>query len=309
MPYTGEILALVVAVLWTFSSLCCEVAAKKEGSVVLNVVRLTIATVAIGIGLWIATGSPLPTYADKRVWGWLALSSLAGYIIGDYFFLKSFILIGARFGELFMTIAPVAAAFTGWVLLGETMSGKAIAGMFITIAGICLSIMAPKEGKHLPVVKLPWKGVVYGLIAGVGQGVGLVFSKQGMLLYQQLIPETETAMRALMPFSATLIRCIVGLVGFVAMLFLMRETGRFKEALHTRRFMAAASLSAIAGPVIGVALSLMATLYTTTGATQTIMALVPILILWPSKVFLNATITQQEIIGACIAVAGITLLF
>ena len=124
--------------------------------------------------MWVLTGSPLPTFATKEVWFWLAMSSLAGYVIGDYFFLQCFIMIGARWGELFMTIAPPVAALTGWIMLGEEMSWMALIGMEVTLIGIGMSILSRNdEHKHLR-LKLPVRGIVYGVIAGIGQGVGLV---------------------------------------------------------------------------------------------------------------------------------------
>lgn len=316
MPFLGEILALVVAVLWTISSLSSEYASRRYGSLLLNIVRMTLAIVFIGLVLWICTGTPLPSYTTPGVWGWLALSSLVGYIIGDYFFLRCFILIGARWGELFMTIAPPAAALTGWLLLGERMSPLALLGMLITMVGISLSILSRRpDSQHRLGVKLPLRGIVYGIIAGLGQGVGLVFSKQGMLLYQSSIINHQSSIITpfLMPFSATMIRCMVALVGFVLLYALMRRLGRDTHGLHLllddRRALSLAALSTLTGPCVGVALSLMATMFASTGTTQTIMSLVPVLILYPSHLLFHSRITFLEVLGAIISVLGVALFF
>ncbi|MEG1543903.1 MAG: EamA family transporter, partial [Tannerellaceae bacterium] len=103
-------------------------------------------------------------------------------------------LIGSRFGHLFMTLAPPAAAITGMLVLGERMSGNAIMGMLVTLLGIGLSIVGKGGGKskkwHLA---LPLKGVMFGIGAGMGQGVGLVFSKLGMNYYMQNIDQMDKA--------------------------------------------------------------------------------------------------------------------
>lgn len=313
MNNVGEIIALLVAVLWTISSLASESASRKFGSLLLNIFRMTLTIAMIGAGLWLATRSALPLYANGDARFYLGMSALVGYVLGDFFFLQCFILIGARWGELFMTVAPLAAALTGRVMLGEAMSAHAWMGMGITTAGICLSILSkPEEGSHKMGVKLPAKGIIYGLIAGVGQGVGLVFSKQGLLCYQAAI-DAAGATYAAMPFAATLYRCWYALIGFTLLYLLARtmkwDNHRVRLLWEEKRALGLASLSTLTGPCIGVALSLMATMYTSTGITQTIMSLVPVLILAPSHWLFKSKITPLEIVGAIIAVAGVALFF
>ncbi|MBP5290556.1 MAG: DMT family transporter [Paludibacteraceae bacterium] len=317
MRYLGEILALAVAVLWTISSLASEVASKRYGSLLLNIVRMVEASLLIGALLWVVTGSPLPTFATKEVWFWLALSSLAGYIIGDYFFLQCFIMIGARWGELFMTIAPPVAALTGWMMLGEAMSWTALLGMQVTLLGIGMSILSKHDETHKHIhLKLPVRGIVYGVIAGIGQGVGLVFSKQGLLLYREhieAVASDSSAYLMTMPFAATLIRCLVALVGFVLLFEALKKAGRehhpWSLVFSDHKALACATLSSFVGPFLGVALSLASTMYTSTGITQTLMSLVPVLILWPSHLLFNTKITPLEVVGAIISVAGVALFF
>ena len=41
---------------------------------------------------------------------------------------NAYLLIGSRFGQLFMTLAPAVSALAGWLLLGERLSPQALAG-------------------------------------------------------------------------------------------------------------------------------------------------------------------------------------
>lgn len=312
MPYLGEILALIVAVLWTISSLASETASKHYGSLLLNILRMVEAIVLIGATLWIVNGTPLPIHCSRESWGYLSLSALTGYVIGDFFFLQCFILIGARWGELFMTIAPLAAALTGWALLGEKMSGLAWAGLAVTTAGICMSVLSKSnEGKKVK-IKLPLKGVVYGLIAGIGQGVGLVFSKMGTMVQSQELSNVAGG-SFIMAFEATLIRSFIALAGFVALYAFFRGIGKEKHPISllfsSKRIFLLASTSTVFGPFIGVSLSIAATLFTSTGITQTLMSLIPVLILWPSHILFKTKITVREVIGAIISVCGVALFF
>jgi drug/metabolite transporter (DMT)-like permease len=251
----------------------------------------------------------VPAYADGNAWLWLSLSGFVGYIFGDYCLFNSYILIGSRFGQLFMTLAPIAAAFSGWAILGERMSMQAVAGMLVTIFGIGLSVLNKGGGSGRLTLKLPLKGVLFGIGAGVGQGVGLVLSKVGMNYYEQSVPAGNEIMVTMMPFASTLIRAITGFVGFFMIILLQKKLFTLSAAVRNRKGMNAALWATFAGPFIGVSLSLMAVQYTEAGVASTLMALTPVLILWPSAYFFGQRVTAKEIIGAVISVIGVSLFF
>lgn len=307
--YLGEIISLAVAVSWTVTALFAEVASKRIGSLQFNVVRMFLSIVMLGLTLWCFTGSPVPLYANGDAWLWLSLSGFVGYLLGDYCLFNSYILIGSRFGQLFMTLAPIAAAFSAWAILGERMSFQAVVGMLVTISGIGLSVLNKGGGKHRLSLKLPLKGVLFGIGAGIGQGVGLVLSKVGMNHYVQLIPAGEEMVADLMPFASTMIRAITGFVGFFLVMIFQKKHSTMSVALRNRKGMNAALWATFAGPFIGVSLSLMAVQYTEAGIASTLMALTPIFILWPSSFFFGQKVTAKEIAGAVISVVGVSLFF
>jgi drug/metabolite transporter (DMT)-like permease len=307
--YLGEIISLAVAVSWTVTALFAEVASKRIGSLQFNVVRMFLSIVMLGLTLWCFTGSPVPLYANSDAWLWLSLSGFVGYLLGDYCLFNSYILIGSRFGQLFMTLAPIAAAFSAWAILGERMSFQAVVGMLVTISGIGLSVLNKGGGKHRLSLKLPLKGVLFGIGAGIGQGVGLVLSKVGMNHYVQSIPAGEDMVADLMPFASTMIRAITGFVGFFLVMIFQKKHSTMSVVLRNRKGMNAAVWATFAGPFIGVSLSLMAVQYTEAGIASTLMALTPIFILWPSSFFFGQKVTTKEIAGAVISVVGVSLFF
>ena len=307
--YLGEIISLAVAVSWTVTALFAEVASKRIGSLQFNVVRMFLSIVMLGLTLWCFTGSPVPLYANSDTWLWLSLSGFVGYLLGDYCLFNSYILIGSRFGQLFMTLAPIAAAFSAWAILGERMSLQAMVGMLVTISGIGLSVLNKGGGKHRLSLKLPLKGVLFGIGAGIGQGVGLVLSKVGMNHYEQSIPAGEELVADLMPFASTMIRAITGFVGFFLVMIFQKKHSTMSVVLRNRKGMNAALWATFAGPFIGVSLSLMAVQYTEAGIASTLMALTPIFILWPSSFFFGQKVTTKEIAGAVISVVGVSLFF
>lgn len=322
IPYFGESLSILVAIMWTTSALFSEVATKRLGASVVNVWRMVMSMTMIALLLWAFTGSPLPPPASGEAWMWLLLSGMVGYVFGDYCLFNAYHLIGSRFAQLFMTIAPATAAIAGWVFMHQSLSLLSIAGMTVTSLGIALSILGRAEKKDGGAqqqrgvqLRLPLRGLLYGVGAGVGQGLGLVLSAKGLWHYDADVQKLALSVaqvdtyKMLLPFAATFIRGISGLVGFVVLLLLTKKAQRFGESLRDGRGLSLLACAVVFGPFVGVSLSLMATRHTAAGIAMTLMSLSPILILWPSRILFRQRISAQEIIGACVSVLGVFLFF
>ena len=311
MQYLGEIISLGVACSWTVTALFAEVGSKRIGSLQLNVVRMLLSLVMLGITLWCFTGVPFPTFASGKAWLWLSLSGFVGYILGDYCLFNSYIIIGSRFGQLFMTLAPPTAAIAGWIILGEKMQLQCVLGMLVTLTGIGISVLnkGGSDGNGKLSLKLPPKGVLFGIGAGIGQGIGLVLSKVGMNFYEAAIPAAETEVANMLPFASTFIRAVTGALGFLGVMIFQKKLGSLAVAVKDRKGMNAAFWATFTGPFIGVSLSLMAVRYTEAGIASTLMALTPVFILWPAHIIFGQKVTLKEVIGAVISVAGVSLFF
>lgn len=320
--FIGETIALGVAVSWTATALFAEVASKRMGSLPLNTLRMTMSLILLAVTLWLMMGVPYPRFADGQTWLWLTLSGVVGYVIGDYCLMQGYIYIGSRFGQLFMTLSAPTAAITGFLLLGEKMSWLAIVGMVVTLCGIALSILSKKDNSVS--LRLPAKGVFFAAMAGICQGFGLVLSKMGLEYYGGALsaagvnPSMAPDMALLpvplqfsIPFSATMIRAAIGLVGFFVLLVIFNKDWKQKlnHAACDRKAMWCLLGATIFGPFVGVSASLLATQYTTTGIAQTLFALTPILIIAPAAWFFHQKVTLREILGAIISVVGVCLFF
>ena len=309
MQHLGEIISLVVAVSWTVTAIFADKASHRLGSMTTNVIRLVLASLFLAILLWITLGHPYPVFADGKAWLWLGLSALVGYVFGDWCLFNSYLSIGARFGQLFMTLAPPMAAIAGWIMLGETLTWKSMLAMAVTLCGIAISILSRGEG-HKVKLSLPLKGVLLGLGAGTGQGVGLVLSKIGMQHYEAAVPAgAPELMDTMLPFASTMIRAVIGSLGFLALMALQKDLPRLKAAFHDRKGMSYALILTLFGPVFGVSLSLMAVQYTDAGIASTLMALTPVLIILPYAIMYKQKIRLKEIIGVTVSMAGVAMFF
>ena len=303
MTYLGELIAIGVAFSWTATALLSEYGSKRLGNLTLNVLRMMLTLLFSVILFWIVMGTPLPSGGSMEAYGWMLLSGLVGYVIGDYCLFQCYIIIGSRYGQLFMTLAPLAAALMAWITLGQQMSLTSILVMLITLAGISISVLG--RGEHHKVsLKLPLNGVLFAVGAALCQGVGLVLSKIGMDHYQPgIMPEW------LIPFSANFFRCIAGIIGFTLLLYFREGLTPLREAFHDMKGMTVATSTTIFGPVVGVGFSLMAVQYTNAGIASTLMALTPIIIILPSYWLFHERITWKAVLGSIISVIGVTLFF
>jgi drug/metabolite transporter (DMT)-like permease len=291
----GELAALATAFFWTITALSFEFASKRVGSLAVNMIRLTIAFLILGLFNLVTRGMFLPLDASRHAWLWLSFSGLVGLVLGDYFLFKAYSVMPSRIAMVIMTTVPPITAITGWLMLGERMTPLHIFGMFVTMAGIFLAIFTkPESGQKLK-LSYPVSGIIFALIASVGQAGGLVLSKYGMGEYNS--------------FTASHIRLIAGMLGYALIIISLRKTSLVKNAVHDRKGMRAIALGSFFGPFLGISFSLLAVKYTETGIAATIMAIVPILIIIPSVLVFKEKFTWMEIFGAFISVTGVVLMF
>ena len=309
MQYIGELISLVVSVLWTISALASEVGSKHLGVYVLNVWRLGLSLLFAGLLLWATMGAPSPVYAGGEAWIWLLLSGVVGYFFGDYCLFSSYLVIGSRFGMLFMTLAPMFTAFFAWLMLGQQLSWKALLAMVVTLSGIAITVFH-RGGGHKVSLSLPLKGVLFGLGAALGQGAGLVMSMIGLNHYRADVPsDMLPQMETWLPFAANMIRCLAGTLCFTVCLLWRGEMHLMAESRHDHKGLLAMLCAVFVGPFFGVSLSLMAVQYTAAGIASTLMALTPIMILLPSKWLFHQPITWKAVAGAVISCVGVSLFF
>lgn len=293
MPFQshiGEIASLLTAVCWMLSAIFFEKAGRRTGSLSVNIIRIFLGILFLGITTLFTRGMFFPMDATAYNWLWLGLSGIVGFFLGDLFLFKSYILIGSRTSQLVMSLAPMITAVIGWFFLQEILSPKSIAGIVVSVGGIMIAV----AGKKLK-LNIPLRGFLYALGGVLGQAVGLILSKKGMGDYD--------------PIAATQIRAIFG---FVAFALLVTFVGRWRRVFMTLRDntgMKAITIGTVFGPFIGVSLSLYAVQHTETGIASALMALTPIFIIIPTAIMFKEKITARQVIGAIISIGGATIFF
>lgn len=307
MQYLGEMISIGVAFSWTATALLSEMGSKRMGNVTLNFTRMAIALLFSLILFWVVTGNPLPAKASTEAYLWMMLSGLVGYVIGDFCLFQCYIIIGSKFGQLFMTLAPITAAVMAWITLGQTIKPFAILAMAVTLVGIAITVLGRGDDNHRLSLKLPLNGVLFAIGAAICQGLGLVLSKIGMNHYEATL--TEPCQPWILPFYANVFRCIAGIIGFSILLKFREGFSSLRKNITDRTSMTVATLTTIFGPFVGVGCSLLAVQYTSAGIASTLMALTPIIIILPAWWIFKQPITFKSVLGAIISVVGVSLFF
>jgi drug/metabolite transporter (DMT)-like permease len=294
MPYAGELSALATAVMWTGSALAFAAATTRVGSVYVNVVRL-IAAVILLCATIAVFGIEIHTSALQVLL--LSFSGFVGFVFGDTFLFKSYEFNDARIGSLMMSAAPAMTAVLAYLFLNETLSLTGILGMAITLGGIALVVLERKEPSthHVPISMI---GVVYALLGALGQAGGMIFAKSAF------------ALGPINGFVATLIRACAATAVLAPLNYF---AGRFTEPVtifrRDRKAFRFTMLGSFLGPYIGVTFSLIAISRTDVAIAATLIALVPILMLPMVWILFRQKLSWRAIVGACVAVAGVGILF
>ncbi|MEL7589620.1 MAG: DMT family transporter [Prolixibacteraceae bacterium] len=303
MAYFGETAALLTAVFWTVTSMAFESAGKRVGSLAVNLIRLVFAFVIFAVYTQITRGMWFPFDAGAERWMWLILSGLVGFVIGDLLLFQAFVVIGARISMLIMAMTPPFTAFISRLVLGEVLSPMNWLGMIVTLSGISMVILkrenkalnGSKRGQMRLTTSYSIKGIFLALGGALGQATGLVISKKGMGDYDA--------------FAASHIRVFTGMVGFTALLFILKRYPQVLLALKNREAMKRISLGSLFGPFLGVSFSLLAIQHTKAGIAATLMAIVPVLIIPPAIFIFKEKVNWKEIAGAIVTVMGVGLFF
>jgi drug/metabolite transporter (DMT)-like permease len=267
-----------------------EKAGRRVGSLSVNIIRIFLGVIFLGITTLFTRGMFFPIDATPYNWFWLGLSGIVGFFLGDLFLFKSYTIIGSRTSQLVMSLAPMITAVIGWFFLSEYLTPKSIAGIVVSVTGIMIAVAGKKLRLDVPV-----KGFLYAIGGALGQAVGLILSKKGMGDYDAI--------------AATQIRAIFGFAAFALLVTFMRRWRKVILATGERKSMNAITIGAMFGPFIGVSLSLFAVKHTETGIASALMALTPIFIIIPSAIMFKEKITARQVTGAVISIIGASIFF
>lgn len=296
MVLLGSLAALGTAVCWSLTAIFFSYSGRIVGSGVVNRSRLVFALLFITLTHFILQGSLLPITAEPYRWGWLALSSILGLVLGDSFLFRAYVLIGPRLSMLMMSSVPILTTFLAWLILGETVGTLELAGILLAVAGIAWVVTERQAGQSVVENKQYRWGLFFGLLGAVGQATNLIAAKFG------LDGDFPT-------ISATWIRLMVAMVTLWALAALQGQVRHSVRQWRNRQAFPAIIAGTITGPFLGIWLSLIAVQSTRVGIAATLMALPPVILIPLGYLFLGERVSRRGVYGTAVAFTGVALIF
>ncbi|MFA9403512.1 MAG: DMT family transporter [Anaerolineales bacterium] len=294
----GGLAALGTSILWAAGSTFFTFASRELGSVTVNRVRLLLATIFLAITHLAINGALIPVNVEPETWFWFVLSGVIGLVLGDAFLFQAFVWIGPRLSMLLMSLAPVISVIFSWIFLAERLTLLQVLGIGITVLGVSTVILdRGKLNQANGQNRNYLKGLLFGLGGAVGQALGLITSKVG--LNAGVSPLSGNLIRV---FSAAVIMWVIALLMNQAKVTIdsVWQSGRARSFLL---------MGTLAGPFLGVWLSLVAIQHTPVAVATTLMSLAPIILLPVGKIVFKESIGWRAIVGTVVAVSGVAMLF
>ena len=296
MNIIGEIAGLATSFFFAVTALIFTKTGRMIGSQATNRMRLLFALAYLVVLNVILFREPLPFSADSSRWIWLSLSGVIGLSLGDAFLFQSLVSVGTRLGSLLLSLAPIFGSIIAWIFFGESLTALQIFGIALALSGIGWVVMSHEEPADTPHGQTR-RGVLFGVLAGLGQAVGLVLSKQAMA-------------ESFSPFQANAIRMFAAAIFVWVWAAFQGQAGATFAAIRRQpKSLGLLALGALIGPVLGVSSSLLAVQHAEIGVASTLMALPPVIVLPISYFVFKEKVGWQAIAGTSLAIVGVAVLF
>lgn len=295
MPW-GEIAALATAVCWSFTAIFFSYSGRRVGSDVVNRSRLLFAFVFLLITHWLLEGELFPREIEPFRWGWLAISSLLGLVLGDAFLFRSYVIIGPRLSMLMMSTVPIVSTMFGWLLFGEVVSSLELAGVVLAVGGVAWVVTEGQGDASAAARESHNKGLLFALLGALGQVANLVTARYALVDDFPAI-------------SATVIRILIAAVLLWTLALVRGQIGHTFRQWRDRQAFRALLAGATVGPFLGIWFSLIAVQNARLGIASTLMALPPILLIPLEYLIYRRRISRRGMAGTIVAMVGVALLF
>jgi drug/metabolite transporter (DMT)-like permease len=296
--------AFLTPVLFSVSAVCGSRSTRLLGGTEANFWRLCFAALLLGLG-----AHSLGTGLEGTAFPLFVISGCVGFGVGDAAFFQTLPRLGSRLTSMMVTClsSPIAAVIE-WFWLGTELTPLEMICGAIILAGVAIAL-APSEHLHLPAGQFTL-GILFGLLAAVGQGYGAVLSRKAFeiarlagenvggvtaayqrilggvavsLLFLVLVKRNELAQGATQPGDPEL------------------AAHRWKKWRHAWPWVL---VNGLAGPALGVSCFQWALKAMPTGVVLPIVALTPVVIIPFARLVEGERPTRRSLLGGLVAVIG-----
>lgn len=293
------IYAFATTLLFSIGTVLANRSQRTVGTIHANLGRLVIGM--LFLGLWAFTFGHVLSGASLAIFLW---SGVIGMGLGDVAFFAALPLLGSRLTVMMMQCLSVPVAIVVERLwLGTRLAPAQLLCSAVILAGIMGALMPTR--KDPPKVRVRSIGVIFGVIAALGQGVGAVLSRKGF----------DVAAHAGVPvdgLSAAFPRVLGGFVVTALWYAAHHQIQRWRIVEPGPRLTPAPRPSGylwvlahgLAGPVLGMGAFQMALSTVPSGIVLPITATVPLVVIPFAYWFEGERPSKRSLAGGAIAVAG-----
>jgi drug/metabolite transporter (DMT)-like permease len=293
--------AFFTTILFSISAVSANRTTRLLGGVTANFWRITLASAFLGIwahtmgfGL---TGSALPFFV---------ISGFVGFGVGDLALYQALPRIGSRLSILLVhCVAAPCAALAEWLWLGTTLTSVQVLASFTILVGVGLALAPDKQLRISRRILVT--GILFGIIAALGQGFGAVLSRKAYQVASQAGEHIDG-------LTAAYQRIVAGWL-VAALAYAMARTSRASPELvlgsgdwKGTKAWPWVILNALAGPTLGVGCFQWALATEPTGVVLPIVAITPIVIIPFARVMEGERPARRSLAGGLVAVSGAVLL-
>jgi drug/metabolite transporter (DMT)-like permease len=234
----GEGACLGAASVWAITVATFRRPIEAFGARTVNLAKCSIASVLFLVTiLAVGKGGALAAAPFHDV-TFVALSGLVGLTAGDSALFAAVGRLGPYRALLLQTLAPVFTAIFALAWQREIPSATHLLGMALTLLGVAL-VVAPRAGTGEKIAPSRRNaGIVFGILAAVGQGGGIVLAKAGM--------------GTLTPLHASFVRLGTAAVGLAALGLLDGTLNRAGDLARTPPTLGRVVPAAFLGSYVGI---------------------------------------------------------
>jgi drug/metabolite transporter (DMT)-like permease len=309
----GEIAALSASAVWATASLLFARLGKSVGPLVINILKCVIAVLLMFVALLVLDGRLWPTGLSVFETTVLAVSGIVGLTVGDTAYFAALNRLGPRRTLLLAALTPPMTAIMAIPVLAEPVTLELVGGMALTLGGVIWVILernpSDPHGAHAAQDPEPdpdrdastglsgaeKAGIGFAILAAFCQALGNVLTKLGGSQISAL--------------EISIVRLAFGIIGLGIVVGVLGRMAQAAKPLKDMRTFGLLFAATFLGTFMGIWLMNAGLRYTYTGIASTLSSTSPIFILPLAYFIEKEKLSARSVVGACIAVVGVAILF
>lgn len=290
---SGELVALLSALLWAMASVLLTMGAKRIHVVPLNLIRCVVSTAFFWALLPFYGGVRALAAIPSSAWIWLVVSVLGLLVVGDSLYFRSMDLAGVSWAMPISNVNPLWAVVLASIFVGEPLTWALLLGALLVIGGVILVSRSarPSEAAGLADPYARRAGLLLALLVSVLWAIGQVALKPATAgMHSVVANSVRQPMGMLMLLGLTLVQ------------------GHWRQ-LRTldRKSWTVIVVASFVGTGVGSLLFILAIQTAGAGRTAVLTATAPLLAIPFSAMWLHERPTRWTLVGTLLTSAGIAL--